>query len=128
MTREKSNAKPESSPANDLGLSPQQVMEAGQAAARLLNQPVYNLAHRAAIDEIIENWAQTQPKETNRRESLWHELQALARGSVRLASLVNRAEEMLERQASQGARDQQDNLDTQGFGVPPEYSTGESFQ
>lgn len=102
---------------SEAGLTPQQVMEMGGAASHLLQNPVYNVAHRMAVDEVIDLWSRTSPKEVNLRESLWHELQALGKASVRLSSMVSRAEELLERQANEPRRKRQEYEDEQGFNL-----------
>jgi hypothetical protein len=120
MTSTRSKDRSESSPANDSGLTPQQVMEMGQAAAQLLNSPIYNAVHQMAVQEVIEAWSATSPKEVNRRESLWQELQALGKVAQKTAELVDRSKELLENQNQAQHNHNQEYLNNQGFGEAPQ--------
>ena len=95
----------------------QQVLQAGQDAATLLNAPVYNLTYRMKMEGLINEWMTTSPKEVNRRESLYYQTQALREVTQGLSSLVEQANVIL---AEQSARQdpsakQNEYLDTQGF-------------
>jgi hypothetical protein len=115
MTSKQNTSKSNEQPVNDSGLSPQQVMEMGQAASQMLNAPIYNAVHSMAVNEIIEAWSTTAPKEVNRREDLWKDLQALGRVAQSTANLVARAEELLQRQNNQQQEQNQEYLNNQGF-------------
>lgn len=119
MTRKHNGNGSGSQPENDSGFSPQQVLEMGQAAASLLQNPVYNLAHRIAVDEIINAWSTSKPQEVKTREALWAELQAHGRAAQHLGSLVGRAQELLQNQANQQEQEQAEYIDQQGFGSMP---------
>ena len=113
----------------DLGYNTQQIMEIGEAAAQTLGSPIYNLVHRQAVDEILQEWAQTAPKETARREDLWREYQCLAKAAMRMQNHVARAQEVLENQSQEDRRRQDEYLDSQGFGFADDLGVGkEQFQ
>lgn len=120
MTARRSKTGFDEPPVNDTGFTPQQVMEMGQAASALLQNPVYNLAHRMACDELVDRWSSTSPQEVKTRESAWHELQAHGRAAQNLVSLVERAKELLERQGQEQTNQEGEYLDQQGFGYPQE--------
>jgi hypothetical protein len=128
-TRNTSNGKSREAPLDDSGLSRQQVLELGQMASEALNNPIYNVAHQMIVGELIESWAATSPKETNRRESLWHEIQAAGKLAQRMAQMVERAKELLQRQGAEQQQEENEYLDRQGFGFGEQYSGGpENFQ
>lgn len=127
MTRKQGNGRSGRPPENDSGLSPQQMMEMGQAAAHLLQNPVYNVAHQLVIQEIQEKWATTSVQEVKLRESLWAEMQATAKAALRLSEMVERAKELVQRQADQQDHEAQEYFDNQGFGQPP-MSGDQQFQ
>ena len=113
------------SPENDYGVPLEQIIHMGEQAAQLLNSPVYNLSHRMALDQTIQEWAATQPKEREKRESLWFELQALGRVAQTMAGMVERAQ-----QAAQARNEEQENadryyLDRQGFGLYEQFGAGQ---
>lgn len=123
------NSKSGNSPDNDSGMPIQQVIQMGEAAANLLENPIYNLAHRMAVNEAVEAWSQTQPKEREKRESLWAEVQALGRTAQTLGVMVERAKELVQKQAEQDFNKEQEYMDQQGFGLGNEYAGGDrSFQ
>lgn len=128
MTSKRSNGRSESSPDNDSGLSLQQVIEVGQAASHLLGNPVYNVAHRLCVDDLIARWSQTSPQEVKTRESLWHELQAHGRAAQQLGNLVERAKTVLESQQNEQNQSDAEYLDQQGFGYPPVGGAEQPFQ
>lgn len=106
-------------------LDMQQILEVGRAASETLNSPVYNLVHRQAVDEIIQQWATTEPKETAKREDLWKEFQCLAKAAMRMQSHVENAHRVLEQQNSEQERQEADYLDRQGFGFGPDQPVGD---
>jgi hypothetical protein len=118
----------EQPPANDSGLHPQEVIQMGQQAAKLLESPIYNVAHRMCVEETIGAWSSTHPEEVKKREAHWQELQALARVAVQLGSLVDRAKELLEKSQQEDRRSEDEYLDQQGFGEPWPGTNPSSFQ
>ena len=127
MTQRKGRNGRESSPVNDSGLTPGQVMEMGQAAAHLLNNPIYNVAHRMAVDEILDTWAGSRPEEVKKREALWAELQAHGRAAQHISALVDRARELVEAQGQTSMQDENEYMDQQGFGTFPEETADHTF-
>lgn len=128
MTRNTGNGKSGERPANDSGMSPQQVIEMGEIAARTLRSPAYNVAHRLAVNELIEKWSVTTPQEVKTRESIWYELQALGKAAGLMNLMVGRAQDLIEQQGQEAAQEQQEYYDTQGFGFPPMDDASTPFQ
>jgi hypothetical protein len=108
------------------GLNVQQVLEIGRAASETLNSPIYNLVHRQAVDEIIQEWATTTPKESLKRDDLWREFQAVAKAAMRMQNHVQSAQQALEKQGQEQQRHEAEYLDGQGFGFAEEFGTGDT--
>ena len=92
-----------------------QIMEAGVEASKLLNSPIYQVAHRMSLDQVITEWSQTSPKEREKRESLYHELRALGSAAQILAGMVGQAQQASQQSARNDPQSQY--LDKQGFGL-----------
>jgi len=97
----------------------QQVIAAGERAAQLLNSPEFNLAYRMQMEDTINLWLSSEPKEQNKRESLYYQAMAQAQMATRMQAFVEQAQRLL---AEQHATDDPDTrranyLDTQGFGI-----------
>lgn len=103
------------SPVSDQGMTLEQVVRMGEEASRLLNSPLYQLAHRIAIDQALAEWSTTSPKEREKRESLWHEVQAHGRAADVMKGCIERAQQIMADQ-QQGQSDS-GYFDTQGFGI-----------
>ena len=126
MSSDRSNGRNGSgqAPENDSGMPFQQILQMGQLASNQLNSPVYNFAHRMAIDQAIQEWAGSLPKEREKRESLYHEVQALGRVAQTMAGLVERAQQAAASQNEEQANSEKDYLDRQGFGLDENFNTG----
>jgi hypothetical protein len=85
----------------------------------MLRSPVYNIAHRMVLDEKIQAWAASQPKEREKRESLYYEVQALGMIAQTMAGMVERSIQVLNSSKEGPDRAEQDYLDRQGFGLGP---------
>ena len=46
------------SPANDSGLNLQEIIQMGELASQALNNPIYHMAHRMAVDQAIDRVVQ----------------------------------------------------------------------
>lgn len=127
MSKDRSNGNNGSGrqPENDYGMPLQQIIAMGENAAQLLQSPVYNLAHRMSLDTVIQEWSACQPKEREKRESLWHELQALGRTAQTLAGMVERAQQAQHAQSDSTTQAEQDYLDRQGFGLDEQPRGGQ---
>ena len=116
-------------PENDQGMDLNQVIQMGEQASQLLNSQIYNVAHRMAIDETIQAWAATSPKEREKRESLWAEVQAHGRAAMVLSGMVERAQQAMVRQSEQREVTENEFLDKQGFGDIDRFSgPADSYQ
>lgn len=83
----------------------------GQAAAELLNSPVYNLAHRSAVEDLQDQWMDTLPHETQKREYLYQMVQGMGESAKKLAEYVQAAqglnlEDLASEEAAQRAEDE----------------------
>lgn len=74
--------------------SASEILQAGDKAAELLNNTVYNLAHRSLIQSYQEQWMLTEPHERERREFLYHKIQAASEVATEMASMVNEAQSL----------------------------------
>jgi hypothetical protein len=81
-----------------------------------------------AVDELINRWSTTTAQETKTRENAWHELQAHGRAAEHLASLVGRAQQLLESQSQSENQKENEYLNDQGFGYPPMNGAEQPFQ
>ena len=116
-------------PENDQGMDLNQVIQMGEQASQLLNSQIYNVAHRMAIDETIQAWAATSPKEREKRESLWAEVQAHGRAAMVLSGMVERAQQAMVKQSEQREVTENEFLDKQGFGDIDRFSgPADSYQ
>jgi len=113
------------SPENDYGVPLEQIIHMGEQAAQLLNAPVYNLSHRMALDQTIQAWASTQPKEREKREALWYELQALGRVAQTMAGMVERAQQASTTRNHEQENAEKEYLDRQGFGLDEQLNAGQ---
>lgn len=102
MTRKPNKRKGE--PSSDItstfeqALSTEEILNLGEEAARLLNEPIFQTAFEATIQNYQDDWIATLPKESQKREALYNKVQAAGDVAKDLAAMV---------QASQGI-----NLDT----------------
>ena len=69
-------------------LRSQELLAQGEEAAALLNSPTYNLAYRATIGSLKDQWAATAPHEEKKRESLYFKMMALSDVQHELARMV----------------------------------------
>ena len=76
----------------DLPLTKEQLLSRGEEAARLLNSPVYNLAHQSLIQSYQDRILETAPNERNLREWLYTLMTSLSDVANELASFVNQAQ------------------------------------
>jgi len=104
---------------DDTGMSFEQIMEFGHAAAAALGSQVYQVANKIAVDQTIIDWVNTSPKEKEKRESLWHEVQAHGRSQAVMQGMVERAQQAIA--ARDASRPENRHLDEQGFGLDDGY-------
>ena len=97
----------------------QRVLQVGEHASQLLQTPVYNLAYRNVVDQIVQDWMGSQPKETMKRESLYNQVNGLINVTERLSSAVEEAKRVLSEQQAQNDPNtvHNDYMDNQGFGL-----------
>jgi hypothetical protein len=102
----------------DFWQNAQQVLQAGEQASRLLQSPVFNMAYRMQMEDTINRWLTSKPKETNLRDSLYYEAQAQVAMTTKLQAFVEQAQAVLAAQAAEhdGRGKRAEYLDTQGFG------------
>lgn len=75
----------------DAPLTRDEVINRGEKAAQLLGAPVMTLVVQSLVQEIADEWMETDPKEVQKREGLHAESRALARVLNRLASMSGQA-------------------------------------
>lgn len=109
-----------SGPVNDSGMPLQEIIKMGEGASQLLNNPIYQMAHRLAVDQAILEWSATSAKEKEKRDSLWHEVQAHGRAASVMQGMIERAQQVIQDQNQE--YQQSDYLDRQGFGLDENYN------
>ena len=75
----------------DAPLTRDEVINRGEKAAQLLGAPVMTLVVQSLVQEIADEWMETDAKEVQKREGLHAESRALARILNRLASMSGQA-------------------------------------
>ena len=73
---------------NEPMLSVEEILLRGDNAARLLNEPIYQIAFETTVQNIQDDWMRTQPHEREKRESMYHKIVALGEVANELASMV----------------------------------------
>ena len=63
--------------------------ERASYAEQLLKNPVFKEAMRAVEDDLIRDWSDTLPTQTNEREALWSQIQALKKIEETLTGYIN---------------------------------------
>ncbi len=119
--KSKEPLKPTESPQEMETLTKEKILELGEQAAQLLNSDVYNLAHQMAISQIENDWMGTSPKESLKRESLWHEAQAHGRAAQNLKALINAAQSQNLTDAQKAEQDLLRYENYQGFGLESQF-------
>ena len=97
----------------------QEMMQAGSQAAHLLNAPVFNLAYRLQMEDTINQWLTSEPKESNKRDSLYHQARAQVAMATRMQGFIEQATVLQQQQAAKSDPNAKhaEYLDTQGFGI-----------
>lgn len=110
---------PDSSMQEQAEKSAQEILELGQQASHLLQNPIYNTVYNLRLRELYEAWLNSTPKEEKYRESLYYEAKALINLTQDLGGLVADANELLaqeqERNSPEGRR--RNYEEQQGFGA-----------
>ena len=101
----------------DFWQTAQELMAAGEKASRLLNSDVFNIAYRLQMEDTINQWLASEPKETNKRDSLYYQAKAQVAMATRMQSFVEQAQVLLQKQAEKHdpKRNRAEYLDAQGF-------------
>ena len=90
MTRKRN--KKRDAPSSDMSeinaLSVEEILERGDSAARLLNEPIFSIAFENTMQNYQDDWIRTKPHETQRREFLYHKAIALTEVAIDLQGMV----------------------------------------
>jgi len=73
-----------------------EISSQGEEASRLLDSPIYNLAHRSVVQNLQDEWVETSPHETQKREGLYQRVQALSMVASEMAMMIARAQSLEE--------------------------------
>ena len=103
----------------DFWQNAQEILQAGEQAAQLLSSPLFNYVYKQQMEATINEWITSAPKEVNKRESLYHQVQAQGQMATRMAEIVEQAQVVQQKVAENDApaAKQNEYLDTQGFGI-----------
>jgi hypothetical protein len=72
-------------------LTAQEMLSQGEAASRLLDSPVYNLAHRSVVQNLQDEWMETKAHEKEKREGLYQMIRGLSAVASEMAMMVEQA-------------------------------------
>ena len=97
----------------------QEILQAGEQAAQLLNSQLFNVAYRMQMEDTINQWLTSEPKETMKRDSLYHQAKAQAQMATRMQGFIEQAQVVLVKQNAEQdpSVKRADFLDKQGFGI-----------
>ena len=97
----------------------QEMMQAGVEASQMLNSSVFNMAYRLQMEDTINQWLTSEPKETNKRDSLYYQAKAQVAMATRMQGFIEQATVLQQKQAEQSdpSVKHAEYLDTQGFGI-----------
>ena len=99
----------------DPPLSIQEMLSQGEEAARLLDSPVYNLAHRSVFQSIQDEWATSSPHETQKREGLFQQIRAMSAVANEMSMMVTRAQAINDDELAKERKLQIDYDENAGF-------------
>lgn len=99
--------------------TPEQRINAGQAAAQALNSPIFNVVHELLSQKYYREWLKSDAKEVKTRESNYYRQVALTDLMGEMVSLVSDAQVIIQERARQNdpAEQERARLDEQGFGL-----------
>ena len=86
--------------------SPSEILTAGEEAARLLDSPIFNLAHRSVVTNLQDEWIGTKAHEREKREGLYQMVRGLSAVSSELAMMVEQAKRVNEDELAQERKKQ----------------------
>ena len=86
----------------------EQILQAGEEVAHLLNSPHFNLAYQTTIKQLQDEWAGTEEHEENKRKALYWMLRALPRVMWVLRDAVAAAQQVNEKRLQEEERAQYD--------------------
>ena len=107
---------------------PDEVRRLGEEAARTLDSTVFVLAVQSTVEELKDNIMTTQPHESQKREFLYLQLQALGEVLLGLKLFADEAARLSqERLAEEGANQRSRDLDEIGapYGELMQHAAGE---
>ena len=120
---QKSNGQMPGEVSGDESLTPdqiQRIIQVGEECNRVTQTPVISMAFNQVLNQKMNELMNSLPKETQKRESLYHQHVALVDVWEQLINAVKDAKRALEEQheAHNPNNQQQEYLNNQGFGVP----------
>lgn len=94
-------------------------LQSGEAAAELLQSPIYNQAYQMCMNEIFMEWMNSEPHEKNLREGLYFQRLGMATQAEKFSAAVRAAQQVLRQQQEKHDPQvqEQERLDEQGFGI-----------
>ena len=90
MTRKRNKKRdvPSSTMSETTVLSVEEILERGDSAARLLNEPIFSIAYEETVQNIQDDWIRTLPHESQKREGMYQKVIALSEVANELAAMV----------------------------------------
>jgi hypothetical protein len=77
---------------SELPPSKEKLIQRGIDAANLLMSPVYGIAHQSVIQNIQDEWLESEPHEQQKREGLYWKACALSAVSLKMAAMIQEAQ------------------------------------
>ena len=75
-------------------LSAAEILSMGEQAANLLDDPIYNLAHRSVVRNLQDEWMSTSPHESQKREGLYQQIRGLSAVAGEMAAMISQAQQV----------------------------------
>ncbi len=85
-----------------------EVIAHGEAMGRLLDDTRFNLVVRSALQSYQDEWMNTSPEESKRREYLYNKAQALGDVMIDMATLANEAKALSQQELASEESNQRD--------------------
>jgi hypothetical protein len=99
--------------------TPEQRVNAGQAAAQALNAPIINVVHDLLSQRYYREWMSSQMEHPKMRESRYYQQLALSDVMREMVSMVTEAQQIVEERQKQHdpVEQERQRMDEQGYGL-----------
>lgn len=98
-------------------LTPQETQELGKEAAELLSSPVMNRAYQMMVQNLVNQWLESEVDQKELRESLYHRARDLSQTVEMLGVMMNDAQQLNLSPQEKAEEDLNHYDELQGFGL-----------